>query len=289
MAVSRAAWRGFLKLSLVSCPIRMMPAVSRSERVRFHNLNPATHNRVEMRPHDSETGEELQDEDLVLGYEVDKGRFVLVEDEEIEARQLETSHTIDLDRFVARRDVDTLYLDSPYLIAPDGKPADETFRVIREALDREERVGIGRVILSRRERLVALQPRGKGMMVTTLRAADEVRKAAEYFADIDRKEPDAAKVELAAEIVDRKTAPFDPAALEDRFETALRALVEAKIKGEKPVTPRAPREAPVIDLMAALKRSLQAEAVKPPAKAGTAQRRPAGRAGKTREKARKRA
>jgi DNA end-binding protein Ku len=262
---ARSTWRGNLKLSLVSCPIRMMPAATRANRVSFHNLNPKTLNRVEMRPHDSETREELDDDDLVMGYEFEKGRFVTVEDEELDALEVESSHTIDLDRFVDEDAIDLLYFDAPYFIAPENAAADETFRVIHSALERERKIGLGRVVLNRRERVVAVRTRGKGLMMMTLRAANEVRAEDEYFEGIEAKvDPD--KVELATEVVDRHTASFDPAKLDDRYDAALRALVEAKRKGHKPVAPKGGAEpAPVIDLMAALKRSLQAGTRTPPA------------------------
>lgn len=259
MAASRSTWRGFLKLSLVSCPVRIMPAVTRSGRVAFHNLNPETGNRVEMRPHDAETGEELDNDDLVMGYEAEKGRFVTVEDEELDALEVESSHVIELDRFVDRGAIDLVYYDTPYFLTPDGKGAVETFRVIRDALERENKIGIGRVVLNRRERAVAVEPRGRGMMMTTLRAASEVRPAAEYFAEVSEARPERAKLELATQILDQKTAPFDPARFEDRYEAALRSLVTAKGKGQRPKAVEAPESATVIDLMAALKRSLQGQ------------------------------
>jgi DNA end-binding protein Ku len=261
---ARSTWRGNLKLSLVSCPIRMMPAATRANRVSFHNLNPKTLNRVEMRPHDSETREELDDDDLVMGYEFEKGRFVTVEDEELDALEVESSHTIELDRFVDEDAIDLLYFDAPYFIAPDGPAADETFRVIHSALERERKIGLGRVVLNRRERVVAVRTRGKGLMLMTLRAANEVRNEEEYFEGVEAK-VDPEKVELATEVVDRHTTPFDPAALDDRYDAALRELVEAKRKGQKPVAPKGAEPAPVIDLMAALKRSLQAGTRTPPA------------------------
>jgi DNA end-binding protein Ku len=260
MAPSRGSWRGFLKLSLVSCPIQVMPAVTMASRTRFHNIVRGTDRRVEMRAHDAETGEELEREELVKGYEAEKGRFVIVNDEELEALAVESSRTLDLDTFVPTDEVDRIYYEDSYYLAPDGPVADETFRVVREAIAREKMIGIGRFVISNRERLVALETRGKGLMMTTLRPAEEVRKPAEAFADVSDKKPDAKMVELAGDIIEKMTGKFDPAQFEDRYETALRKLVEAKAKGRKPSPVKEGREpAPVIDLMAALKKSLQRE------------------------------
>lgn len=259
-AESRASWRGFLKLSLVSCPVRVMPAVTQSNRVRFHNIVRGTEQRIEMRPHDSVTGEELDREDLVRGYEVEKDRFVTVEDEELQALEVESARTLDLDVFAPRGEVNRAYYDDSYYIAPDGPVADETFRVVRDAMEREEKVGIGRFVIANRERVVALEPRGKGMMMTTLRPAAELRAPDEVWADIPEKPPAAQAIEMAEDIVDKMTGEFRPELMEDRFDAALRKVVEAKMKGRKPAAPKAVSgSAPVIDLMAALKRSLQQE------------------------------
>lgn len=260
MASSRTSWRGFLKLSLVSCPIRLMPAVSLASRTRFHNIIRGTEQRIELRAHDAETGEELDRDELVKGYEAEKGRFVVVTDEELSALEVESSRTLDLDVFVPADEVDRVYYDDSYFIAPDGAVADETFRVVREAIAREKKIGLGRFVIANRERMVALEPRGKGMMMTTLRPASEVRKPAEAFEDVSEAKADAKMVALAGDIIERMSGPFDPAQFEDRYETALRKLVEAKAKGRKPPAQKEGRAAaPVIDLMAALKKSLERE------------------------------
>jgi DNA end-binding protein Ku len=260
MASSRTSWRGFLKLSLVSCPVRIMPAVTMSSRIRFHNLVRGTEQRIEMRAHDAETGEELEREELVKGYEAEKGRFIVVTDEELSALEVETSRTLDLDVFVPADEVDRLYYEDAYFLAPDGPVADETFRVVRAAIEQSKGIGIGRFVIANRERVVALEPRGKGLMMTTLRAAEEVRKPAEAFEEVGDKKADPKAVELAGDIIEKMSGPFDPDEFEDRYETALRKLVEAKLAGRKPQPVKEGREAaPVIDLMAALKRSLQRE------------------------------
>jgi DNA end-binding protein Ku len=260
MASSRTSWRGFLKLSLVSCPIRLMPAVSLASRTRFHNIIRGTEQRIELRAHDAETGEELDRDELVKGYEAEKGRFVVVTDEELSALEVESSRTLDLDVFVPADEVDRVYYDDSYFIAPDGAVADETFRVVREAIAREKKIGLGRFVIANRERMVALEPRGKGMMMTTLRPASEVRKPAEAFEGVSEGRADAKMVALACDIIERMSGPFDPDEFEDRYETALRKLVEAKAKGRRPPAQKEGRAAaPVIDLMAALKKSLERE------------------------------
>jgi DNA end-binding protein Ku len=257
---SRSTWKGFLKLSLVSCPVQLQPATTRGNRIAFHNLNKATHNRIEMRPHDAESGEEVDRERLVRGYEVEEGRFVLIEEQDLEAIETEASRTIDLTSFVDRDEIDPIYLDSPYYMAPDGPAADETFRVVHAALEQRKKAGIGRVVLGNRERIVVVETRGEGMLLTTLRTADEVRADRDYFAEISAMQPDPDMIELATEIITRREGKFDPARFEDRRQAGLNKLVEAKIAGAAPVTPESSEKRPsatVVDLMAALKRSLE--------------------------------
>jgi DNA end-binding protein Ku len=288
---ARSVWRGFLKLSLVSCPIRMVPATSRANRLSFHNLNRETMHRIEMVPHDSETGEELDRQELVRGYEVEKDRFIVVEDAELEQLQIESSRTIELDSFVEESRIDTMYFEQPYYLAPDGKIGDETFRVIRDAMRQKGRAGLGRVVIAARERQVVVEPRGPGMLMTTLRAADEVRDPAEFLPSDDA-ELDAELVKLAAHIIAEKEAKFDPDRFEDRYQKALHALVEAKLKGRKLPAPPKDEEAPtaqVVDLMAMLKKSLQKEgAAKPPAGRKPARAAKPAAAAKSAEKKRKR-
>jgi len=263
MAAPRSSWKGYLRISLVSCPVRLYPASSSAEKISFHNLAPETMARVQMVPTDSTTGKPVPRDQLLKGYEFEKGRYVILSNEELDQVQVESNRIIDVAQFVDDDDVDPLYLDSPYWLAPDGKIANETFRVITEAMKRERKSGIGRLVLSSRERAVLLSPRGKGMMIRTLRAADEVRREEPYFEDIETGPLDESAVKLAQQIVAQKSAEFDPKLFEDRYQVALSELVKAKIKGEKIVTPEVSEPAPIVDLMAALKKSL--EAVKPPA------------------------
>jgi DNA end-binding protein Ku len=256
----RPIWTGYLRLSLVSCAIRLYPATSQSERISFHLLNPKTRTRVNMRPHDAESDQQLERSELVRGYELSKGQYVIVTDEELDAIEIESSKTVDLTRFVDPNEVDIVYLDTPYYVAPDGKIDDETFRVLREAQGRSGKAGIGRVVLTNREHPITLRPHGKGLVMITLRSADEVRADEEYFKEISESKLDEELVNLAVHIIEQKSGHFDPKELAgDRYQEALRHLIEQKVKGQQPVIPKAAKPAKVINLMDALRRSLEAE------------------------------
>jgi DNA end-binding protein Ku len=271
----RPTWKGYLRLSLVSCPVRLYPATTRSERVSFHLLNPKTHNRIELRPHDPETEEELPRNELVRGYEFDKGRYVVVDDKEIEALRIESSETIDLVRFVDDAEVDPVYFATPYYIAPDGKVATETFCVILAAMREARKAGIGRVVLSTREHPVLLTPRPSGMLMMTLRSAEEVRDGGEIFADLEDIEVDKEMVGMARRIIEQKSGRFDADELTgDRYQAALRELVARKAHGETSVSVKPPaRPGNVVNLMDALKRSLAGEEAKAPAPGRKTRRR----------------
>lgn len=249
----RASWNGFLRLSLVSCPIYLTPATSESTNIRLHQLNPKTGNRVRQQLVDSETGDKVERSDVVKGYEYDRHQYVTISDDELQALRIESSQSIDLDRFVKKDDIDPLYLDAAYYVYPDGKIAVETFRVIGEAMEEAGRVGIGRIVLSSRERQVLVEPLGGGMLMRTLRSASEVREPEFGAAGADA-DPD--MVAVAKTIIERRTADFEPADFHDRYQDALRELVEGKAKG-RPTTRKVTSEPPkVINLMEALKRSL---------------------------------
>lgn len=256
----RATWNGFLRLSLVSCPIYLTPATTERSHVRLHQLNPKTGNRVRQQLVDAETGEKVERADIVKGYEYERHQYVPIPDDELEALRIESSQTIDLDRFVKRDEIDPLYLDAAYYVYPDGKIAIETFTVISEAMEETGRVGLGRIVLSGRERQVVVEPLGGGMMMRTLRAADEVRTP-EFGEGSGDADPD--MVAVAKTIIERRAGEFDPAEFHDRYQDALRELVESKASG-KP-TRRKAAEAPpkVINLMEALKRSLAEGGGKP--------------------------
>jgi DNA end-binding protein Ku len=250
----RATWNGFLRLSLVSCPIFLTPATSEAKNIRLHQINPKTGNRVKQQLVDSETDEVVERSDVERGYEYERHQYVIIPDDELKALRIESSQTIDLDRFVKRDDIDPLYLDAPYYVYPDGKIAVETFRVIGEAMAESGRVGIGRIVLSSRERQVLVEPSGGGMLMRTLRSADEVREA-EFGDAAGEADPD--MVAVAKTIIERRAGEFDPEECRDRYQDALRELVESKVKGKGVVKKTAAAAPPkVIDLMEALKRSL---------------------------------
>jgi len=253
----RASWNGFLRLSLVTCPVYLVPATTEAKRVRFNQLNAETGNRVAQQLVDSKTGDPVDRDQIVKGYEYERGRYVTISDDELKDLQIESSKIIDLDRFVERDEVDPLYLDTPYYVHPDGEIAAETFRVIGEAMEKTGKVGLGHVTLSSRERLVLVEPRDGGLVMSTVRSADEVRPP--EFGAKPKGEADTDMVAIAETIIERRAAKFDPETFRDRYQDALRELVEAKTKGLE----RAPREVAeppkVINLMEALKRSLARE------------------------------
>jgi len=257
----RASWNGFLRLSLVSCPVSLVPATTEAKRIRFNQLNAKTGNRVQQQLIDSKTGEVVDRDDIVKGYEHDRGRYVTISDDELKALQIESSKIIDLDRFVDRDEVDPIYLDTPYYVYPDGEIAAETFRVIGEAMTHKNKVGLGRVTISSRERQVLVEPRDAGLVMSTVRSSEEVRPA--EFGPPAKGEIDADMVVLAASIIERRSGPFDPASFHDQYQDALRELVAEKTKGQV-VAPREVDEPPkVINLMEALKRSLAQEDKQP--------------------------
>jgi DNA end-binding protein Ku len=255
----RPQWKGYLKLSLVSCSVALYSATSTSQRIRFNIINRKTGNRVHNLVVDAETEKPVEQEDRVKGYQVEKGQYVLVEDEELDEVALESTHTIDIEAFILRKEVDEIYLDESYYITPNDKVAYEAFAVIREAMEKEDLVGLARVVLYRRERILMLHPRGKGLMATALRYNSEVRDEKDYFSDIPNTKVPADMLDLAVHILDGKKTHFDPDKFEDRYEDALTALIKAKEAG-KPVPKVAePKPSNVINLMDALKRSVKAE------------------------------
>lgn len=263
----RPTWKGYLKLSLVSCPVALYPATSSRERISFHIMNRKTGDRTRYLVVDSETGEPVEPEDRVRGYEISKNNYVFVEDEEIESVKIESTHTIDIDNFVPRKEVDEIYLDSPYYLAPDGKVGEDAFLVIREAMHQKQMVGIARVVMSRRERMLLIEPRGKGLLATTLRNANEVRKEAAYFDDISDMELPDEMLSIAKDIIARMSSNFNPSKFEDRYEEALKQIIEAKRTGAPVHVPEAPQPKPTPNLMDALRRSLEREPAAPPSRA----------------------
>jgi DNA end-binding protein Ku len=255
----RAYWKGYLKLSLVSCPVALYPATTTSERVSFRTLNRATGNRVRRQFVDEQTGEPVQTEEQAKGYEVAKGEFIMLEDDELKAVQIESNHTIDIERFVPSADIDKLYLDTPYYLAPTDRVGEEAFAVIREAMRTEKVVGLARAVLFRRERVLKLEPRGKGIVATSLHFANEVHASDGYFAEIPDVDLPKEMLELARHIIAKMSGKFEPEQFEDRYENALIELIRSKQKG-MPVKPQPThRQTNVINLMDALRRSVEGE------------------------------
>jgi DNA end-binding protein Ku len=260
----RAYWKGYLKLSLVSCPIALFPATSEREKIRFHQINKETGHRIKYVKVDAETGDEVAADDIIKGYQVGKGEYLEVAPEELEAVAIESQRTIDIDQFVPKSEIDELYLDAPYYIVPDGEVGAQAFAVIREAIREEGMVAIAKVVFTTREHVIALEPRDKGMLGITVRYPYEVRKAEDYFDDIpDEKIPKDMR-ELAAHIVQTKAGHFEPEKFEDQYESALKELIRRKQAGKPIEAPERREPAKVINLMDALRKSVAAEK-KPPA------------------------
>lgn len=273
----RPTWQGHLRLSLVTCPVALYTATDSGGDVHFNLINPKTSNRIKMVATDPDTGP-IDRADLVKGYEISDGQYVLLTDEEIKSVKLESTKTIDIERFVPAADIDRIYWDNPYYLAPDGKLAQEAFAVIREAMERSGQIALGRVVLSTRERLLALEPRGQGILAYSLRTDDEVRKADEIFASITDKAPDKAMIAIAEKIIEQQKGPFDPTLFVDRYETALKALIADKQKGHKVKTVAEVEDTNVVDLMAALRASLAGKSSPTAQKAkATAAKKPAAR------------
>src|SRR5260370_22101334 len=257
----RTYWKGSLKLSFVSCPVLLYPAATTVDKTRFHMINKETGNRLKQQMVDAETGDVVESGQKGRGYELRKGEYVEIEKDELEAVQIESNHTIDIDSFVPRDEIDKRYLDHPYCIAPDGKAGIDAFAVIRDAMKDEDRVALARIVLTNREHVIAIEPLGKGLLGTTLRYPYELRDEADYFDDIKNPKISKDMIELASHILDTKAAHFDPSKFKDEYEDALKTLVRRKAAG-KPVKTAEREERPdnVISLMDALQQSLKGRA-----------------------------
>src|SRR5258707_14629442 len=252
----RAYWKGYLKLSLVSCPVALFPASSEREKISFNQINKKTGNRIRYRKVDAETGDEVDSSDIVKGYEVGKGEYVEIE---LEGIAIESKRTIEIDEFVPKKEIDELYLNSPYYIVPDGEVGQQAFAVIREAIRKEGMVALARVVFTSREHVMAVEPRGKGLLGITLRYPYEVRKEDEYFDEIEDEKIPKDMADLAAHIVETKAGHFKPEKFQDHYEEALKEVLKKKQAGEKIEVPKQREPAKGISLMDALRRSVQAE------------------------------
>lgn len=277
----RSNWKGYLKLSLVSASIAIYPATSSSEKVRFNTLNRATGNRLKRQMVDSVSGDVVESEEQVKGYAVAKDQYVIVEDDELASIALESTRTVEIEKFVPKASIDDRYRDTPYYLAPEDKVGQEAFAVIRDSMKKKKMVGIARVVMARRERVMMLEPLGKGLMGTLLHYPYELRSEDAVFEEIpDMKLPDQ-MVGLAEDIIDKMTGEFEPEEFEDRYENAMIELIRSKQAGAPAKVDKAPaRSANVVNLMDALKRSIEAgggkgKPAKAPAKRQAAEAAPA--------------
>jgi DNA end-binding protein Ku len=253
----RAYWKGYLKLSLVSCPIAIFPATSEREKISFHQLNKKTGHRIRYQKVDADSGAEVPADQIVKGYEVSKGEYIELEPEELEAVAIESKRMIEIDTFVPRDEIDDLYLNNPYYVVPDGEVGQQAFAVIREAIRKEGMVALGKVVFTSREHVILLEPRGKGLVGVTLRFPYEVRKEEDYFDDVTDEKVPKDMLELATHIVETKKSHFQPEKFDDRYEDALKDLLDKKQHGKKIERPTERAPAKVINLMDALRRSVE--------------------------------
>jgi DNA end-binding protein Ku len=255
----RAYWKGYLKLSLVSCPIALFPATSEREKISFHQLNKKTGHRIKYKKVDAETGDEVESEEIIKGYEVGKGEYIELDPDELEAVAIESKRVIEIDEFVPKNEIDDLYLNNPYYLVPDGEVGQQAFAVIREAIRKEGMVALAKVVFTSREHVIALEARGKGMMGITLRYPYEVRNEEDYFDGVEDEKVPKDMLELATHIVGTKKGHFKPEKFDDRYEDALKELLKKKQHGEKIERPKEREPSKVINLMDALRKSVQAE------------------------------
>jgi Ku protein len=256
-AARRAYWKGYLKLSLVTCPIALYPASSQAEKTHFHQINRKTGNRLRQQMVDEDTGKVVDKEDKSRGYEISKGKYVEIEPEEIKAIQVESTHTLDIEKFVPIDEIDRRYFDRPYYIVPDGKAGEEAFAVVRDAMKDKGRAALARIVLTNREHAMAIEPMGKIMLGTILRYAYEVRDEKELSRGVASPKISKDMLSLASHILDTKAGHFDPSKFKDEFETELRKLVKRKATGKTiEVSKREERPSNVVDLMQALRQSV---------------------------------
>ncbi|MET0741825.1 MAG: Ku protein [Microvirga sp.] len=271
----RTIWKGHIKLSLVSCAVGLFPTTATGGKIRFNTLNRKTGNRVQRQFVDSETREVVENDDQVKGYLVGKGHYIQVEDAELDALKVESTHTIDIESFVPRSEVDERFLDTAYYIAPTDKVSNEAFCVIRDAIRDKGMAGIARIVLSRRERMILLEPLDDGLVGTTLHAADEVRDEDKVFDEIAEVHYPKEMKELASHIIESKAGHFDPKRFDDRYEVAVTDLLRSKQGGTAPKDEAPAKSSNVVNLMDALKRSISAEKAAAPSPKAASRKKPA--------------
>jgi DNA end-binding protein Ku len=253
----RANWKGYLRLSLVTCPIALFPATSEAEKISFNQINRKTGHRIKYVKVDAETGEDVENEDIIKGYKVDTDAYITIDKEELENIALESTRTIDIDQFVPRNEIDELYIARPYYIVPEGKVGHDAYAVIRETIKATNKVALGRLVLTNREHVIALEPRGNGLMGLLLRYPYEVRESAEYFDGIQDVKITKDMLDLAKHIVEQKAGHFNPSQFEDRYEAALTEILNQKQAGRPIAKAKKPDASNVVDLMEALRQSIK--------------------------------
>lgn len=254
----RPIWRGHLRLALVSCPIALYSANHDRGSLHFNLINPSTGNRIRMITQDAETGETLSRGDLVKGYEFKKDHYLIVDDEDFESARIESSSAVKIDKFVDADSIDPIYFDASYYVAPDGEAGQDVYIVLRDAIASTGKIALSRLVIARREHPIAILPMGKGMVIHTLHEERDLNDFAGLFDHLPTTKPDPDMIQLATQLIDRQAGKYDPADMEDRYETRLRAVIEAKLKGEgiEPEAEEEPDRGNVVDLMAALRKSL---------------------------------
>lgn len=272
----RANWKGFLRLSLVTCPVALFPATSDSEKISFNQINKRTGNRIRYLKVDADSGEEVENDDIIKGFEVEKGSYVHVSKDELENIALESTRTIEIDEFVPKADIDPRFIVRPYYLVPDGKVGHDAYAVIRETIRNMNKVAIGRVVLTSREHIIALEPLKNGLKGNLLRYPNEVRSEDDYFDDIQDVKVTKDMLELAKHIVESKTAKFEPGKFEDRYESALVDLINRKRAGKGVAPVKSRTEGNVVDLMDALRKSLAGPGTQQKAKPSKGKKRIAG-------------
>jgi DNA end-binding protein Ku len=259
MIAHRPIWRGHIRLALVSCPVALYSSRHDRASIHFHMINPETGNRIKMVTQDAETGHEIARRDTIKGYEVEKGQYVIVTPEDLDSVKVESSSTMTVEKFVEAGSIDPIYYDTSYYLAPDGKGAEDVYAVLREAIQKTGMVALTRVVISQRERTVALRPLGTGLAAHSLHEQRDLNAFEPLFEPIEQVSVDPEMVKLAVQLIDRQVAQYDPADLEDRYETRLRAMIDAKVAGDRSLAPstQLPEDSNVVDLMAALRASLR--------------------------------